>query len=42
MSRDPLLKERWEQLTEKLSAQFADGDALDLDAIVYQIGRAHV
>lgn len=38
MSRDPLLKERWEQLTEKLSAQFADGDALDLDAIVYLIG----
>ena len=38
MSRDPLLKERWEVLTEKLSKQFADGDALDLDAIIYLIG----
>jgi len=38
MSRDLQLKERWEVLVEKLSAQFADGDALELDAIIYLIG----
>lgn len=38
MARDPLLKERWEQLTEKLSSQFADGAPLDLDAIIYLVG----
>ncbi|MFZ9004678.1 MAG: hypothetical protein ACO20F_01045 [Robiginitalea sp.] len=38
MSRDPLLKERWEVLSEKLSQQFADGAPLDLDAIIYLIG----
>lgn len=38
MSRDELLKSRWELLVEKLSLQFADGDTLDLDAIIYLIG----
>ncbi|MGY0391067.1 hypothetical protein ACW5R3_00735 [Bizionia sp. KMM 8389] len=38
MSRDEQLKERWEQVVEKLSTQFADGDTLDLDAIIYLIG----
>jgi hypothetical protein len=38
MSRDPLLKNRWELVVEKLSKQFADGDPLDLDAIIYLIG----
>ena len=38
MARDELLKERWEILTVKLSSQFADGDTLDLDAIIYLIG----
>ncbi|MBJ6367397.1 hypothetical protein [Snuella sedimenti] len=38
MSRDIQLKERWELLVEKLSNQFADGDTLDLDAIIYLIG----
>ena len=38
MSRDELLKERWQIVVDKLSAQFADGDALDLDAIIYLIG----
>ena len=38
MSRDELLKERWQHVVEKLSAQFADGDTLDLDAIIYLIG----
>ncbi len=38
MSRDLQLKERWEILVEKLSAQFADGDLLELDAIIYLVG----
>jgi hypothetical protein len=38
MSRDPLLKNRWEEVVEKLSARFADGDPLELDAIIYLIG----
>ncbi len=38
MSRDQQLRERWELVVEKLSNQFADGDRLDLDAIIYLIG----
>lgn len=38
MTRDIALKERWEVLVEKLSDQFADGDILDLDAIIYLVG----
>ncbi len=38
MARDELLKERWEILVDKLSAQFSDGDPLELDAIIYLIG----
>ena len=38
MSRDLLLKERWSHLVDKLSAQFADGDPLELDAIIYLVG----
>ncbi|MCL5246572.1 MULTISPECIES: hypothetical protein [Cellulophaga] len=38
MSRDTELKERWDVLIEKLSAQFADGDVLELDAIIYLVG----
>lgn len=38
MSRDELLKERWSLLQRKLSDQFADGDVLDLDAIIYLVG----
>ena len=38
MSRDTELKERWNLVVEKLSNQFADGDKLDLDAIIYLIG----
>ena len=33
-----MLKERWEQLVFKLSNQFADGDTLELDAIIYLVG----
>lgn len=38
MSRDEQLKERWEQLVKILSDRFAEGDTLDLDAIIYLIG----
>ncbi|HEA20504.1 MAG TPA: hypothetical protein ENH87_06255 [Pricia antarctica] len=38
MARDEQLKKHWEVLVEKLSAQFADGDPLELDAIIYLIG----
>lgn len=38
MSRDEQLKQRWELVIKKLSNQFADGDPLDLDAIIYLIG----
>jgi len=38
MSRDEQLKKYWEELVEKLSAQFADGDPLELDAIIYLVG----
>lgn len=38
MSRDEQLKERWNTLVNKLSNQFADGEILDLDAIIYLIG----
>lgn len=38
MARDIQLKKRWDLLVDKLSLQFADGDALDLDAIIYLIG----
>ncbi|ALJ05730.1 hypothetical protein APS56_11600 [Pseudalgibacter alginicilyticus] len=38
MARDEQLKERWDLITKKLSKQFADGETLDLDAIIYLIG----
>lgn len=38
MSRDIQLKERWEKVVEILSNQFAEGESLDLDAIIYLIG----
>ena len=38
MSRDQELKQRWELVVKKLSNQFADGELLDLDAIIYLIG----
>lgn len=38
MSRDIQLKERWSELLERLSAQFADGDSLELDAVIYLVG----
>ncbi len=38
MARDEELKERWNLLVKKLSDQFADGDTLDVDGIIYLIG----
>lgn len=38
MARDEQLKQRWEQLVSFLSNKFADGDPLDLDAIIYLVG----
>ncbi len=38
MARDAQLKGHWDLLVDKLSAQFADGDALDLDAMIYLVG----
>lgn len=38
MSRDPLLKEKWEQLVEQLSVQFSADEQMDIDAIIYLVG----
>ena len=38
MSRDEQLKNRWNNVVQILSNQFAEGDVLDLDAIIYLIG----
>lgn len=38
MARDEQLKERWEAVVSMLSNRFADGDVLDLDAIIYLVG----
>lgn len=38
MARDEKLKERWEAVVKLLQDKFADGDSLDLDAIIYLIG----
>mgnify|MGYP006140823333 FL=1 len=38
MARDEELKKRWEEVVKKLSLQFADGETLDLDGIIYLIG----
>jgi len=38
MARDEELKARWETLVKHLSNSFADGEALDLEAIIFLIG----
>lgn len=38
MSRDTQLKDRWELLVKQLSNQFADGEDIDLDGIIYLVG----
>lgn len=42
MSRDELLKDRWEAVVAILSQRFSDGDRLDLDSIIYLIGVQEV
>ena len=38
MARDEQIKLRWEAIVNLLSNQFADGERLDLDAIIYLVG----
>ena len=38
MARDEQLKRLWDNVVLNLSNQFADGEKLDLDAIIYIIG----
>lgn len=38
MARDEQLKLQWEAVVELLSNRFADGERLDLDAIIYLVG----
>lgn len=38
MARDEQLKERWEAVVKMLGDRFADGEILDLDAIIYLVG----
>ena len=38
MARDEQLKMQWEEVVKLLSNRFADGEVLDLDAIIYLIG----
>lgn len=38
MVNDKQLKQRWNEIVEQLTNQFAEGDTLDVDAIIYLIG----
>ena len=38
MARDEQLKMQWEAVVNLLSNRFADGEKLDLDAIIYLVG----
>ena len=38
MARDEDLKRKWEDVQQKLSSQFGEGEMLELDAIIYLIG----
>lgn len=38
MSKISTLKEKWEYLLTKLTDQFADGDELNIDGVIYLIG----
>ncbi|PKP25476.1 MAG: hypothetical protein CVU03_07675 [Bacteroidetes bacterium HGW-Bacteroidetes-2] len=38
MARDEQLKLRWETLVKLLSNKFADGESMDLDAIIFLVG----
>jgi len=38
MTKENTLKEKWSLLVSRLSADFADGDELNVDGIIYLIG----
>ncbi|PQJ21209.1 hypothetical protein [Tenacibaculum sp. SG-28] len=38
MKKEYTLKEKWEIIVHRLSDQFADGDPLDIDGVIYLIG----
>lgn len=38
MARDEKYKALWSSIVSKLSGRFAEGDTLDLDAVIYLIG----
>ena len=38
MARDEELKNRWDAVVKLLSERFADGEKLDLDAVIYLVG----
>jgi hypothetical protein len=38
MKENTSLKEKWDIVIQRLSAQFADNDPLNLDAVIYLIG----
>ena len=38
MTENTSLKEKWDIIVQRLSAQFADNDPLNLDAVIYLIG----
>lgn len=38
MARDEKIKEDWNQILQILATKFGDGEALNLDAIIYLIG----
>ncbi|MCG1035171.1 hypothetical protein [Polaribacter sargassicola] len=38
MSKTVSLKEKWNLLVQKLTNQFADGDELNIDGIIYLVG----
>ena len=38
MARDEILKRRWDEVVTFLSERFADGEPLELDAIIYLVG----
>ncbi|MBB1139468.1 hypothetical protein [Myroides sp. WP-1] len=38
MARDEQLKKRWDDVVQKISTRFGDGEVLDLESIIYLIG----
>ncbi len=42
MSRDETLKQLWDEVVAIISNRFADGEKLDLDAIIYIIGLQEI